>query len=635
MKQVGADGAAPSTVRTARFLAFSLCLLTVFLPISLLSAKEKELAITPSFAKPVQATVFLGGTVEIPLHANVPRHGTKYLLRSQPQKGRLEEIVTDYDGLASVVYQNDSRKGIGTDTFTYAVQSQGAAVSARATVTLKVINRPALLVAPAETDFGNVPLGSTAKQIVTLLNSGGEPFVSQIQLSSPWKCEVGSLEIPAGKSKDVSVEFSPDVARTFSGEWFLAGAGGTGVRLTGTGYVIFDVSPTFLKLQESPDGGRSEKLTIANRTDERLEVTFACPGGLRPISPLVIEAGGQAEVKVEADPACSAGGKTSLTVSEKRTSTSVEILIQPLPAKLSTAPASSLDFGEVHAGKSAAREIKITNSGGLPAALEISAPDWILPDVSHLLVKPGEERSIRIEVAATRPGRLRDRMLFKYNNSVLELLVSATVPSVAPHANPTASPEQKPERPVFNIAETKRQALRVTEISQEKGMVVLQWQDPNPEPRTYRVEALQITSEASLARQAAVAPDLGSEKFSAEEFAAERLKFTKIFEQVSKNDKVVKTWVPLEKLELHESGNRVFTATFSAPSGQPVIRLRISSILPDGSTSPIQTEIRIPLNQPPARHWPVKTILLSITALFAIAVLVRKKMEGGRPRPPY
>jgi hypothetical protein len=600
-------------------------LLALFLPLALLSAKEKEPVITPSFAKPVEATIFLGGTIEIPLAANAPAHGTRYLLRSQPRKGQLDEIVTADSGHASVVYRNDARGGTGTDTFTYAVQSPGAAVSSRATVTVKVINRPPHIEAPGDANFGNVPVGSTARRVVTLENSGGEPFVSQIQLSSPWRCEVGRLEIPPGKSKDVVLEFSPDVARTFAGEWFLAGAGGTGIQLAGTGYIVFDVSPSFLKLQESPDGTRSEKLTVSNRTDERVEVSFACPGGLLPIAPLLIEGGGQAAVKVEADPARPAGGKTSLTISDKSTSRVVEILIPPLPAKLSVGPSSSLDFGEVPAGKSAAREISVSNSGGLPAAVEVSCPNWILPDTTRLVVKPGEERKIRLEAVAARPVMLRDRMLFKYDNTAAELVVSITVPAGGPSPSSTPAPEKPAAVPA-----AKHLPLRVTKISQDKGAVSVCWQDPNPDRRTYRVDSLRLTSSASLARQAAIGPDVGSEKFSPEEFAAERLKLSKIFEQASKNDKVVKIWSPLEKLDLRESGNATFTATFPAQPNAPAMRVRISSVLPDGSTSPVQTEIRIPLVQPPPRRWPVKTILLTLAALAAATVLVRKKIGKSR-----
>ena len=599
-------------------------MLALFLPFAHLAAKEKEPVITPSFANPLKAVVFTGGEVVIPLRANAPTSGTKYLLRSLPKNGTLGEIMTTEDGLASVAYRHNAGDPAGTDSFFYAVQTPGAAVSSRAMVSILVINRPPKVEGPAAVDFGRIPVGGSAREVIQFRNSGGEPFQARLAFPSPWECHLVRIEIPGGGSVDLPVDFLPDGAENFSGSLFLEGAGGTTVRFTGTGYVVFDVAPSLLKLRDLPDGGRSEKLTVTNRTGENVEIGFECPPEIRPISPRTIEAGGQAVVTVEADATLVSGGRKSLVVREKRTSKSVEVVIPSLPARLSIVPAAALDFGEIQAGKPASREIKITNSGGLPAALEISVPDWILSDVSHLLLKPGEERGIRIEVAATRPGRLRDRMLFKYNNSVLEFLVSATVPSVAPHASPSASPEQKPERPVFNPAETKRQALCVTEISQKNGSVILRWQDPNPDPRTYRLEALQITSEASLARQAALEPDPGSEKFSADEFAANRLKLTRLFEQASKNDKVVKTWEPLQKLDLHDCGNSTFEAAFPAPPGQQTIRVRITPILADGSTSPVATEIRIPIKLSPPRRWPVKTILISLAVLLAAAVLIRK-----------
>jgi hypothetical protein len=224
-------------------------------------------------------------------------------------------------------------------------------------------------------------------------------------------------------------------------------------------------------------------------------------------------------------------------------------------------------------------------------------------------------------------------MLIKYDNTAAELIVSVTVPGHTTPAMPGPTPEQQPSKPTINLAETQRQALRVTKISQNKGVVSVCWQDPNPDRRTYRVDSLRITSESSLARQAAVAPDVGSDKFSPEEFAAERLKLSKIFENASKHDNVVKIWSPVEKLDLRESGNATFVANFPAQPNAAAMRIRISSVLPDGSTSPVQTQIRIPLVQPPPRRWPVKTILLTLVALAAlaaVAVLVRKKIGKNR-----
>lgn len=632
----GPDRAAPFRMPTIKFcnrigrmpgthITFFLGFL--FILLAPLQAKQpKEPVVTPSFAKPVKAVVFTGGEVEIPLKANAPVGGTKYLLRSQPHMGALGELIATEDGRATIIYRHDPRSGTGMDEFTYAVQSPGAAVSSRATVSIQIINRPPHIEAPLEIDFGSMPVGSAVRQIVTLRNSGGEPFSGRMQFSSPWESELGRLEIPAGGSADVPVEFKPDAARAFSGTWYIdGGADGTSIKLMGVGYVVLDVSPSFLKLQDSKDGSRSAKLTVANKTADPITIDFECPPEIHPISPLVIKGNRQVEVAVEASADRAIGGRTAVVVKEKRVFATVEILIPPLPASLSIRPSPTLDFGEISPGKSAVRELTLKNAGGIPAAIEISCPNWILSDATHVLVKPDEQRDLRLEAAATRPGMLRDRMLFKWENASAEIIVAAMVPGgQAAVAKPTATPAQNTSAPTVDLGVTKKQALSITKISQEKGLVTICWQDPNPDPHTYRIDSLRISTEASLARQAAIAPDVGSNGFSPEQLAAERLKFTKLFEQSSKNDRVVKTWSPLEKLEIQAKGNATFETTFPAPPGQQVIRIRISSILSDGSTSPIQTEIRIPIEQPTIRHWPVKTILFWLVGLASLAVLIRK-----------
>jgi len=599
-----------------RMLPFALLLASV-------EAKpDKEPVVTPSFAKPVKAVVFIGGEVGIPLLANAPVRSTKYFIRSQPGMGVLGEILTTEDGRATVLYRHDPLKGMGTDTFSYAVQSPGAAVSSRATVSVEVINRPPHLEFPSEVDFGDVPVGTSTRKLVTLGNSGGEPFVGRVQLPSCWDSPVGRLEIPAAREFDLPVEFKPDAARAYEGTLYIeGGVTPVGITLRGTGYAVLDVSPPFLKLQSSQDGVRSGKLMLSNKTEEPISIDFDCSPGLLPIPPVALGGGAKAEVEIRADGARVSGGRTALIVREKRVSATIEVLIPPLPAKLLFDPASALDFGQIQPGKSAVRELTITNAGGIPAAVEIACPTWILSDATRLLVRPAERTVLRIEAAATRPGTLRDRMLFKYDDKSVEIIVSATVP--AAQATPAATPAAPPPAQTINLAETKKEALRVTRISQNEGFVTVGWQDPNPDPRTYLIELQRISSEASLARQAAIAPEVGTE-FSPEQVAAERLKFTKLFELADKNDKVVKTWVPLEKAEVTPKENTSFEVSFPVPPRQPVIRIRISSVLPDGTVSPIQTEIRIPLKQPPARHWPVKTIFFWLVGLTALAVLARK-----------
>ncbi|MFZ4774376.1 MAG: hypothetical protein ACOYM3_03380 [Terrimicrobiaceae bacterium] len=602
-------------------------LIALLFSLPLLEARpEKDPLITPSFAKSVKSIVFTGGQVEIALRANAPVRGTKYLIRSQPSKGQLGEILTTEDGLATITYRHNAGFGIGADSFTYAVQSPGAAVSSRATVAIMVINRPPRLEAPSEMDFGSVPVGSSDRRLLTVRNLGGEKFAGRIQLSSPWESDMGWIDIPPGGTLDLPVTFSPDAERGFSGALFIDSAGGISTKLSGTGFVVLDVSPPLLKLQEMPDGIRSAKLTVANKTAQPVKVEFECPPTIRAISPLTIPAGEHALVAVEADAEHKGGGRSTLGVKEKRVSATVDLLIPPAPAHLLLDPATSVDFGPIVPGKSASREITMANIGGSPVAIEISSPSWILPDPLRMLLKPGERQVIRLEAAGTRPGALRDRIVFKSDTTSLELLVVASVNTPAVAA-PTPASGQAPTRPSIDFAETKRKALRISEISQQKGIITIAWQDPNPDPRTYQLDFLQITSEASLARQAAIAPDVGADKFSATEFAAERLKLTKIFERASKNDKIVKTWTPLEKFEVNKTGDGTFEATFPAPPNQQVIRVRISSVLAEGSTSPVRTEIRIPLQQETSRPWPMKTIAASLFGLLAGAFLLRNRLR--------
>lgn len=599
--------------------AFLLWLLGSLSPLH--AKPDKVPPITPSFAKPVKSVVFPGGEVEIPLRPNTPVRGTKYFIRSLPSRGDLGVILTTEDGLASVTYRHNAALGIGEDSFTYAVQTPGAAVSSRAKVEVLVINRPPRLEAPSEVDFGCVPVGSSSLRIVTLRNTGGELFSARMQFQPPWNSVIGRVEIPAGGSADVPVVFSPDTESSLSGTWFLEG--GTNIRLLGTGVVILNVEPSFLKLQEAPGGERTANLTVANKTGEPIRVEFACPTGIREISPLVVEANGQTVVTVEAEARHASGGRTTMVVKENRASANVEILIPSLRARLVIDPSHALDFGEIQPGKSAVREITFGNAGGVPASVEISCPAWLLPDATRILVKPGEPCRLRIEAAATRPGMLRDRVTFKYDNIAEEIIVTASV-SASPTSPPVPAAAPAQNTAAFDPAAIKQQALRIIGISQRNGIVAIRWQDPNPDPRTYRLESLQITSESSLSRQAAIAPDVGCETFSPDEFAAERLKFTKKFEEASNDDKVVKIWSPMEKADIQKSGEATFEAAFPFSPNQQTLRVRISSILADGSISPIQSEIRIPLRQSPSRHWTMMTVAFWLVGLACLAVIIRK-----------
>lgn len=590
--------------------------LTALVGLSVLHGKEKEPTIRPSFAKPIKAVVFNGGEVRITLSATTPVGGTKYLLRSLPSRGTLGEIAITDQGLASVTYRH-AEGGTGEDSFTYAVQSPGAAVSSRATVLIHVANRPAQVVLPEVVDFGRVPVGASSRRVIVLKNSGGENFSGRIRLSSPWQCEDGRIEIAPGGAVEVALEFSPDGVCEYSGAYFLEGPGGAAGALTGEGFAVFEVSTKFLKLRESADGARSAELSVANKTEEPVTVEFVCPPGIRAIAPVTIPPDGSVGVSVGAEDTQKSAVRASLVVKERRVSTTVEVSIPPAPARLVIEPATTVNFGNIAPGSSAASEMMISNTGGVPTAVELVLPPWIRADPDRALLKPGKQQTFRLEAAGARPGDLRDRIVFKYDGGLSELAVTAKVLAAA---TPTPTPppiSRAPEAPSLK-------PLQITQISQGNGSVTVTWTNPNPVVRTFQIESLQITSEASLARQAVLGLNVEGEKFRAEEFAAERLRLGALFEKASKNDKVVKIWSPLEKSKVSELRTGTFEVTFPMPS-DPVTRIRILMVLPDGSTSPVVSEIRIPLRHPKKPGPPMALIAVAVVGILGGIVLFLRR----------
>lgn len=590
--------------------------LTALVGLSVLHGKEKEPTIRPSFAKPVKAVVFNGGEVRITLSATTPVGGTKYLLRSLPSRGTLGEIAVTEQGLASVTYRH-AGGGAGEDSFTYAVQSPGAAVSSRASVLIHVANRPAQVVLPEVVDFGRVPVGASSRRVIVLKNSGGEKFAGRIRLASPWECEAGRAEIPPGGASEVALDFSPDGVCEYSGTYFLEGPGGASGALTGEGFAVFEVSTKFLKLRESADGSRSAELSVANKTDEPMTVEFVCPPGILVIAPVTIPPNGSVGASVAAEDTQKSAVRASFVVKERRVSTTVEVSIPPAPARLVIEPATAINFGNIAPGSSAAREMMISNTGGVPTAVELVLPPWIRADPDRILLKPGKQQTFRLEAAGARPGDLRDRIVLKSDAGFSELAVMAKVLASATPA-PTPPPiSQAPEAPSLK-------PLRITQISQGNGSVTVTWTNPNPGIHTFRIESLRITSEASLARQAVLALNVEDEKFRADEFAAERLRLGMLFEQASKNDQVVKIWSPLEKSKVSEIGTGTFEVTFPMPS-DPVTRIRILMVLPEGSTSPVVSEIRIPLRHPKPPGPPMALIAVAVVGILGGIVLFLRR----------
>ena len=127
----------------------------------------------PSAPESVSVEVERGGTLLIPLRsANRGGYRLNFLIRSAPAKGAIKEIRRIDDIHAELVYQHDSRNGLDPDEFTYAVQGDGTAVSARAKVTVEVRPSTSQVEYPRTVAMGSIPAGLPSIAEIVFSNSG-------------------------------------------------------------------------------------------------------------------------------------------------------------------------------------------------------------------------------------------------------------------------------------------------------------------------------------------------------------------------------------------------------------------------------------------------------------------------------
>jgi hypothetical protein len=124
--------------------------------------------------------------------------------------------------------------------------SSGATVIVQLSGTGTVATTPQLLVSASSLPFGNVPVGSTATQSLTLTSSGTAPVtVSSVGLQGAGFSDSGAafpMTLNPNQSVTLKVQFDPTVAGAVSGKLTITSNSTTGsttqVLLSGTGTAV-------------------------------------------------------------------------------------------------------------------------------------------------------------------------------------------------------------------------------------------------------------------------------------------------------------------------------------------------------------------------------------------------------------
>jgi hypothetical protein len=251
-----------------------------------------------------------------------------------------------------------------------------------------------LIIAPAPLNFGNVPVGTTGTQQITLSAAGASVTVSSAAISnSQFALNGASFPLTIGASQGVSfnVAFTPQSSGTVSGSLsFVSNASNSqalgatpnsSIPLSGTGVTqgALGANPTSLAFG-SVQAGTSKSLTetLANSGETSLTISAATASGtgfsLSGLSlPLTLTAGQSASFSVLFSPNANvaASGSVSITSNGANPNLSIPLSGTGVAQGALAANPTSLAFGSVQAGTSKSLTETLTNSGG--TSLTISA----------------------------------------------------------------------------------------------------------------------------------------------------------------------------------------------------------------------------------------------------------------------
>ena len=157
-----------------------------------LQRRGEENPRTPATGSAQQVQIHQGETIDIVLRAHGQSGKTlEFTIRTQPSHGTLEGPPRQLTrNTASVTYVHRAEDGPGDDSFSFAVQADGSAMSAAVPVTVAVLDVPPNVVAtPTELDFGAVKAGESTRRDVLrwkIAAAARRPDASNRPRRGPW-----------------------------------------------------------------------------------------------------------------------------------------------------------------------------------------------------------------------------------------------------------------------------------------------------------------------------------------------------------------------------------------------------------------------------------------------------------------
>ncbi|HVB59514.1 MAG TPA: choice-of-anchor D domain-containing protein [Candidatus Acidoferrales bacterium] len=316
-----------------------------------------------------------------------------------------------------------------------------------------------MAIAPGSLNFGNVIVGQSGTQSVTLTNTGNANLVVNLASVSGSGFSASGLSLPAtisaGQRLSFSVQFKPTVAGGISGLVTFAdnassvpqtlALAGSGVAANAT-LIANPGSVTFGSVAAGSSATQTITLTNSGTTPTTISAASISGTGFT-VSGLAasetIQAGQSASFTAKLSPASggSASGAISITSNAQNSPLTIALSGTGAQGALSSNP-SSFNFGTVQAGTSVSQTITLTNTGtasvGVSAA-SISGTGFSLSALAPQTINPGQGVSFSAQFTPASAGSMSGKITITSNapGSPMTIALSGTGSQGALSASPS------------------------------------------------------------------------------------------------------------------------------------------------------------------------------------------------------
>lgn len=456
------------------------------------SKKEEELeaAMRPPMPVDVEAAVYLGESIEIPLKVRGRVvEPLKILIRIEPRHGTLGKIQLLPRGRGGIVRYTASGNAKGTrDSFSFAAQSLDSPVSGPGQVVISLKQRPARLEYERDIDFGEVALGEDALRTVRVRNSGAADAILEPRGTGPWNVErEGQLTLKGGQETEIRLRFRPDSTGDFRERIRMAADQTEFLVVHGSSFTPLTWDSRGLVFSSANRSTGRAAAVLKNRSASKRTVHFAWPDFLKAPAEVTIEAGGEAvfEAELHANPEFAHAGTVELR-SAGFTGT-LPLAIEPAPAKVVLEPAQILELPEMAAGETAQGKLILKNTGGLEARVRLVAEGGLDldPEAAGLVLEPGAQRQIGVRKPLEKSGRFTHRIRLECDSQNHgELKVVSSARAARPIEQLLAIPPAVDMEKTSNLPPI----ADFTGARMEEDSVELEWRRPAPEAVAYLIE---------------------------------------------------------------------------------------------------------------------------------------------------